>query len=43
LTDLYIVTGSNGADSDRAGSVFLYQSDVAGLMVAPAQVDLRAR
>jgi sugar lactone lactonase YvrE len=40
LRDLYIVSGSTGADSERAGSVFRHRSDVAGLPVAPARVAL---
>ncbi len=40
LTDLYIVTGSGGTDSDRTGSVYRYNADVAGLPIAPARVPL---
>jgi len=38
--DLYIVSGSNGADSERAGSVFRYRTKVPGLPVTRAQVAL---
>lgn len=41
LRQIYIVTGSEGAASDRAGAVFVVETDVAGLPVAPAQVPLR--
>ena len=40
LRDLYVVTGSGGTDSDRAGSVFRARTDVAGLVVAPARMAL---
>lgn len=40
LTDLYIVSGSAGAESDRAGAIFRVRVDVAGLPVAPARVRL---
>lgn len=40
LTDLYIVSGSAGAASDRAGAIFRVRVDVAGLPVAPARVRL---
>ena len=38
LRDLYVVTGSRGADSDRAGTVYRTRTEVPGLPVAPAQV-----
>lgn len=38
LRDLYVVTGSRGAPSPRAGSVFRVTLDVAGLPVPPARV-----
>ena len=40
LRDLYIVSGLGGTDSDRAGSVFRYRSDVAGVPQTPAAVRL---
>lgn len=40
LRDLYIVSGSGEQDSDRAGAVYLYRSDIAGLPVPAAQVAL---
>lgn len=40
LKDLYIVTGSDGMDSDKAGAVFRYRSPVAGLPVPVARVRL---
>lgn len=42
LRDLYIVSGSEGHDSDRAGSVYRVSTDVAGLPVASARVALPA-
>lgn len=41
LTDLYVVTGSSGADRDDAGTVFKTSVDVPGLPVAPARVRIR--
>lgn len=38
LQDLYIVSGSDGADSDKAGAVFRCRTDVAGLPVPVAKV-----
>lgn len=40
LRDLYIVTGSDGAPSERAGSIFRVRVDTPGLPVAPARVAL---
>jgi len=40
LRDLYIVSGSEGHDTDRAGSVYRVRIDAAGLPVAPARVSL---
>ena len=40
LKDLYIVSGSGGMDSDRAGAVYVERVQVAGLPVAPARVTL---
>jgi gluconolactonase len=40
LRDLYIVSGSGGTDSDRAGAVFRVRTDVAGLAQTPARVEL---
>jgi D-xylonolactonase len=40
LRDLYVVSGSHGAESDRAGGVYRARVDVAGLPVAPARVAL---
>ena len=39
--DLYIVSGSDGSQSDRAGAVFRTRTDVAGLPVAVARTRLR--
>jgi D-xylonolactonase len=38
MKDLYIVTGSDGMDSDKAGAVYRYRTDVPGLVVPPAKV-----
>ena len=40
LRRLYIVSGSDGVDRDTAGTVFVTETPVAGLPVAPAQVPL---
>ena len=40
LTDLYIVSGSEGLDTDRGGGVFVYRSPVPGLPVAQARIAL---
>lgn len=40
LRRLYVVTGSEGEDSDRAGSVWVTETDVAGLPVAPARIPI---
>jgi len=40
LTDLWIVSGSVDAESDRAGAVFVTETEVAGLPVAPCRVAL---
>jgi D-xylonolactonase len=40
LRQLYIVSGSEGVESDRAGAVFVTDTDVAGLAVGPARVSL---
>ncbi|MDH3641566.1 MAG: SMP-30/gluconolactonase/LRE family protein [Gammaproteobacteria bacterium] len=40
LRDLYIVSGSGGTDSDRAGAVFRVRTDVAGLAQTQARVTL---
>lgn len=40
LHDLYVVTGSRGADNERAGSVFRVSVDVPGLPLAVARVGL---
>ncbi len=40
LKDLYVVCGSNGMDSDRAGAVYRTRVDIAGLPVHPARVTL---
>lgn len=42
LTDLYIVTGSDGVEGDREGSVFRERVDVAGLSVPLARVPLNS-
>lgn len=42
LKDLYIVSGSDGMDSDRAGAVYVEPVGVAGVPVAPASVALEA-
>jgi gluconolactonase len=38
LRDLYVVSGSRGTESDRAGSVWRFRVDVPGLPIAPARV-----
>ncbi len=38
LTDLYIVSGSEGLEGDKRGAVFRIAVEVAGLPVAPARV-----
>ncbi len=40
LKDLYIVSGSGGTDSDRAGAVFKVRTDIAGLPQTPARVKI---
>ena len=40
LKDLYVVTGSRGSGSDRAGAVYVTSVDVAGLPVPLARVTL---
>jgi D-xylonolactonase len=40
LKDLYIVSGSRGADSDRAGAVYVQRVDVGGLAVPLALVSV---
>lgn len=40
LRQLYIVSGSEGAPTDRAGAVFVLETEVAGLAVSPAAVTL---
>jgi gluconolactonase len=40
LRDLYVVSGSEGAGSARAGAVYVTRTDVAGVPVAPARVRL---
>lgn len=40
LTDLYVVSGSDGADSEAAGAVHCFDAPVAGCPVAPARVAL---
>lgn len=40
LRQLYVVSGSEGVDSDQAGAVFVTETDVAGLPVATARVAL---
>ena len=40
LMDLYIVTGSDGMDSDKAGAVYRHRVDVPGLVVPKATVKL---
>lgn len=41
LCDLYIVSGSDGTDSDRAGSVYRYRTQFAGLPVPASPVPAR--
>lgn len=43
LQDLYIVSGSDGMDSDRAGAVYRTRVDVPGVPVAPARVAIPGR
>jgi D-xylonolactonase len=40
MKTLYIVTGSDGMDSDEAGAVYKYPVDVPGLAVPVARVSL---
>ena len=40
LSQLYVVSGSRGTDSDRAGTVWRLPVDVPGLPLAPARVSL---
>lgn len=40
LRDLYIVSGSEGADSDRAGSIYRVRTEVAGLPLGVCRVSL---
>ncbi|MDZ7683743.1 MAG: SMP-30/gluconolactonase/LRE family protein [Gammaproteobacteria bacterium] len=40
FTDLFITSGSDGAESDRAGAVFRYEAGVGGLRVPPARIKL---
>ncbi len=40
LKDLYIVSGSDDAPSDRHGAIYRYRAEVAGLAVATARVAL---
>jgi D-xylonolactonase len=42
LKDLYIVSGSRGSESDRAGAVYVQRVDVAGLAVPLARVSVSA-
>lgn len=42
LRELYVVSGSRGTDSDRAGSIWRFRTDVPGLAIAPARVQLPA-
>lgn len=43
LRDLFVVTGSDGAASERAGTIYRLPVDVPGLPVAPARVPLPNR
>jgi gluconolactonase len=40
LKDLYIVSGSQGAESDNHGAVYSFRTGVAGVPIAPARVSL---
>ena len=40
LRELYVVTGSRGAESERAGTVYRIRVEVPGLPLAPARVRL---
>ena len=40
LKDLYVVSGSDGADSDKAGAVYRIRMEVSGLPVTKAAVEL---
>ncbi len=42
LKTLYIVTGSDGSDSERAGAVYSIATEVAGCPVAPARVKIES-
>lgn len=43
MCDLYIVSGSEGLDTDRGGSVWRYRSEIAGLPVFEAKVPVEAK
>lgn len=40
LRDLYIVSGPEGSESDRAGSIFKYRSKIPGLPVTTARIKI---
>ncbi|MFT5692974.1 MAG: D-xylonolactonase [Oceanicoccus sp.] len=40
LQDLYIVSGPEGSESDRAGSIFKYRSNIAGLPITSAKIKI---
>ncbi len=40
MRDLYIVTGSDGMDSDKAGAIYRHRTDSPGLVVPLAKVNL---
>jgi gluconolactonase len=42
LKDLYVVTGSEGGPRENCGSLFKTRTDIAGLPLAPARVQLPA-
>ncbi len=41
MQDLYVVTGSRGASTDRSGTIYRMRADVPGLPLAPARITLR--
>ena len=40
LKTLFIVSGSNGVEGDRRGGIYRYDSDVAGLPLPPARIEV---
>ena len=40
LRTLFVVSGSDGSDSDKAGAIYRFDADVAGVPVPPARVSI---